>query len=72
MSETEPTFRRKTTREFNDAGTERNFEAATEYSFTPGEYRNFLAAGLIEKDETPVATAPAADTVEGSKAKTRG
>lgn len=72
MPDTNTPFRRKTTREFDDAGTERHFEAETEYSFTAGEYRNFVAAGLIEKDETPAATAPAADTAEGSKAKSRG
>lgn len=67
MSETQNTVRGKATRDFSDAGTERNFEKGVDYDFTPGEIRNFQIAGLVE---VPAPAAPAAEPVEGSKAKT--
>lgn len=70
MSDTQSTVRGKATRDFNDAGTERNFEKGVEYNFTPGEIRNFQIAGLVEVVETPAA--PVAEPVEGGKTKPRG
>ena len=70
MSDTENTVRGKATRDFSDAGTERNFEKGVDYDFTPGEIRNFQIAGLVEVIETPEPEAPAAAPVEGTKAKT--
>lgn len=70
MSDTENTVRGKATRDFNDAGTERNFEKGGEYDFTPGELRNYRLAGLVDPVEAAAPAAPAAEPVEGSKTKT--
>lgn len=35
-------------RNFNDAGTERNFTAGEEVELTAGEFTNYSAAGLVE------------------------
>jgi hypothetical protein len=59
------TTRATATRDFNDAGTERRFEAGEAYDFTAGEFANFKAAGLVE----PVADA-AAPADAGEPAKT--
>ena len=40
--------------DFSDAGTEKNYTKGEAYVFTPGEFANFEAAGLIEAEaETP-------------------
>ena len=47
-------------RDFKDAGTTRTFQANTEYEFEDGEYRNYLAAGLIREPEAKAPAKPAA------------
>lgn len=47
-------------RYFKDVGTERTFQAKTEYEFEDGEYHNYLAAGLIREPEAKAPAKPAA------------
>lgn len=42
-----------TLKAFRDAGTKKRFAAGQEYSFSPGEFANFEAAGLISAPPAP-------------------
>lgn len=56
------------TRDFQDSGTEKRFNAGQEYEFTPGEHANYLAAGLITAPTTNAADPKVTDTKPGKNA----
>jgi hypothetical protein len=59
MSDTQKTVRGTVTRDFKDAGTERQFTEGSTETFTAGEFLNFEAAGLVRKP-TPEKAKPKA------------
>ncbi|MGR6329211.1 hypothetical protein ACU5AX_09105 [Sphingomonas sp. XXL09] len=70
MSDAESqTVRAMPTRDFSDAGSERNFTVGQAVDLTAGEFANFQAAGLVKAEPTD---APAADAGEATPPARRG
>ncbi|WP_047866759.1 hypothetical protein [Sphingomonas paucimobilis] len=61
MSDDTNTKKAKVVRDFKDAGTLRSFTAGETVMLTPGEFGNYVVAGLVaEPDADEPATDPAA------------